>query len=80
MEEWLTPQSGASISSAMPISVKIRNFGLQSQTGFIIKYSVDNGFSWTSQTISSPIAPGTSQNYTFSVPANNVVKWNSIHV
>ena len=70
VSDWVFPQTGASASSAMPISIKVKNAGGQAQSNYTVKYSIDNGSTWASQTVGSSISPGNSQNITFITPAN----------
>ena len=56
--EWVYPSSGSTGSSNMPVMIKVKNVGTVAQSGFVVKYSVDNGANWKSQTYSSTLASG----------------------
>ncbi len=70
LSNWVYPQTGTSASSSMPISIKVSNIGSASQSGYTIKYSINNGASYNSQVISATLVAGNSVNLTFTTPAN----------
>lgn len=70
LTQWVFPVTGTSASSSMPISVKVSNVGGQAQSNFVVKYSINNGVSWSQQTVTSTLNPGVSTNLTFITPAN----------
>ena len=70
LSQWIYPQTGASASSNMPISIKVKNVGSAAQSNYTVKYSVNNGSTWASQTVTSTLSSGNSVNLTFITPAN----------
>ena len=51
----VSPINGASANANMPISIKVTNNDSIANTGYTVKYSIDNGSSWKSQSINSPL-------------------------
>lgn len=70
VSQWVYPNSGASASSSMPISIRVTNIGSASQSNYTVKYSINNGSTWSQQTVSSTILSGANANITFIQPAN----------
>ncbi len=60
VSEWTFPSSGATASATMPVSLKIKNIGTSSQSGYDVKYSIDNGNNWVTKTQSTSLASGSS--------------------
>ncbi|MGB0882313.1 MAG: S8 family serine peptidase [Vicingaceae bacterium] len=83
----VTPQNNGSslscISSAIDITVKIKNEGLNAISNIPVSYSA-NGGSVINETYSSVINPGDSVNFTFtnqfmpSLGTNNILAWQSL--
>ena len=64
-KEFTLPINGSTASATMPISIKVKNEGTAAQTGYSVKYSIDNGTSWTSKAVTSALASHASTNVTF---------------
>ncbi len=67
---WSSPTSGTSPSATMPITVKVKNVGTAKQDTFAIKYSINNGASYTSVTYNDSLSAGDTLTYTFLTTAN----------
>jgi len=65
MEQWFYPSQGSSTNATMPIMLKVKNAGLAAQTNYDVKYSINNGASWTSQTVTSSLASNGSTTINF---------------
>ena len=63
-----SPVSGISLDSNEIVSVKIKNFGLATQSNFTISYSIDNGISFITETCNQNIEFG--EDYVFSFLQN----------
>lgn len=63
------PASGCGLSEGH-VSVEIKNFGRQAQSNFDVKYSLDNGATWVTNTVSASVASMGTYNYTFTENAN----------
>ncbi|MFC1731599.1 right-handed parallel beta-helix repeat-containing protein, partial [candidate division KSB1 bacterium] len=71
MVAWVNPQSPASPSAAMNISVRIYNAGSASQTNFPVYYTINNGTSWTGpEMVGDTIYPGDTITYNYTTTAN----------
>lgn len=70
MLEWTSPVNGTSPNANMPISVKFKNSGTDSVSGFNLIYSVDEGATIVTETYSGTVYPGDTVNYTFTNAAN----------
>jgi hypothetical protein len=64
-----SPIGDCGLSSATQIKVQVSNFGSSSQTSLPLSYRIGNGAP-VSQTFSTVLAPGTSQEFTFSTTQN----------
>jgi hypothetical protein len=73
LEEITNPQNGDSPSAAMDFKIKIKNNGTSAQHGFTVKYSIDNGSNYVSETVNDTLSPGTSMIYTFNAKANMAI-------
>lgn len=67
--ELVSPQSGAPLSAAEPVTVLFRNFGLQPASQVQVAYQVAGG-AWVEETIPGPVAPGAAHMLTFVQPAD----------
>lgn len=56
--EWVYPTSSTTASANMPIMLKVKNIGSASQSGFDVKYSINNGSTWKTKTITTSLAAG----------------------
>jgi len=65
MEQWFYPSQGSTTNATMPIMLKVKNVGSVSQTNYDVKYSIDNGANWTSQTVPSSLASNGSTTINF---------------
>ncbi len=70
MVEWVSPQSPVAPSATMPITVKFRNAGIVTQDTFDLKYSIDGGTTFITETINDTIGAGDTLSYTFTATAN----------
>ncbi|WP_432412620.1 T9SS type A sorting domain-containing protein [Rasiella sp. SM2506] len=64
----ITPDSGE-LTASEEITVTIENYGTTAQTSIPVSYNVDGGTA-VSETYSGSIAPGATDTYTFTVPAD----------
>ena len=69
MVEWTSPQSPMIPSTAMPITIKIRNAGIAMVDTFDVKYSIDGGTTFVTETINDSISAGDTLDYTFATTA-----------
>ncbi len=67
---WDSPNSGCGLTATEPVTIKVKNWGTASQSSYTLKYSIDNGTTWTSQALTTTIAPGDTLTHTFSTTAN----------
>ena len=67
---WNYPYSSCGMSSAESINITVKNTGTVTQSAYTLKYSVDNGTTWVSQAMTTPIMPDSTLNYTFATTAN----------
>ena len=65
LEQWFYPQQGATATASMPVMLKIKNTGTAAQSGYTVKYSIDNGISWKSQVVSTSLASNASTTINF---------------
>ncbi|MBK8487955.1 MAG: hypothetical protein IPL48_09225 [Bacteroidetes bacterium] len=63
------PMASASYSSAETVTVAVKNFGTNSQTGFTVKYVADGGTTY-SGTYGGTLEPGATDNFTFASTAD----------
>jgi len=68
--EWVSPLAGTTPSSVMPIQVKLFNEGLAFQHSIPLKYSINGGASWVTETYNDTLFSGDTLLYTFSASAN----------
>ena len=57
-------------SNSVPIEVQIKNYGLAAQNNFDIKYSIDNGTTYTTESYTTTLNADDTLNYTFSQTAD----------
>jgi len=67
---WNYPYSSCGMSSAESINITVKNSGTVTQSAYTLKYSVDNGTTWVSQAMTTPIMPDSTLNYTFATTAS----------
>ncbi|MBK7109294.1 MAG: hypothetical protein IPH61_09260 [Bacteroidetes bacterium] len=63
------PLASASYSSAETVTVSVKNFGTNSQTGFTVKYLADGGTTY-SGTYAGTITAGATGDFTFAAAAD----------
>jgi hypothetical protein len=51
-------------AATIPVTVKVRNYGLQAQSNFPVRYQLDGG-AWVTQNYTGTLAPGASVTFTF---------------
>ncbi len=68
--EWMFPQNGSTTSSTMPVMLKVKNVGTAAQSGYTVKYSIDNGQNWKSQVVSGSLGVGNTSTVSFNTIAN----------
>jgi hypothetical protein len=68
--EWVSPQSGINPSNSVIIKVKIQNLGTNTQSNIPVKYSIDGGQTYTTETINSTLNSLDTLVYTFSTTAD----------
>lgn len=66
IKEWVFPFQGATTSSSTPVIVKVKNNGSASQSNFDLKYSIDHGNTWVTETYSGTVNSGGEITYSFS--------------
>ncbi|MBO7571358.1 MAG: T9SS type A sorting domain-containing protein [Bacteroidales bacterium] len=59
------PASGCGLSNSAHVSITIKNYGRQAQSGYVVKYSIDGGLNWVEETVNTEIAASATANYTF---------------
>ncbi len=72
--EWISPQTRCNLTESEQVSVKIKNYGVEPQSNFSIKYSINGGINYASEIINQTIQPGDSLVYTFTKTANFATK------
>lgn len=70
MLSWESPLTGGTTSATKPITVKFKNNGVLAQSNFPVKYSINGGSTWTTDTFTSTVNPGDTVTYTFPTTAN----------
>jgi len=70
LKSWDYPNSSCGMSSAEPITIKVKNYGTVSQNSYTLKYSINGGTSWVSQAMTTAILPDSILTHTFTTPAN----------
>lgn len=70
LTDWVYPTSSSSVSSSTPVIIKVKNLGSAAQSGFDLKYSIDNGQNWVTETYNNTLASGSETSYSFSTSAN----------
>lgn len=63
--DWVYPLSGSSASQNTPIILKVKNVGTTTQSNFTVKYSINNGATWTSTTYPSAVGSNVAVNVSF---------------
>jgi hypothetical protein len=71
----LSPTSGrkftsSQLSALTPVIIEIKNLDDAPVTGFIVKYSIDNGINWFSENVSATIAAGAVYTHNFANTVN----------
>ncbi|MFC1732487.1 T9SS type A sorting domain-containing protein [candidate division KSB1 bacterium] len=67
---WDYPYSGCGLTSAEPVTIKVKNYGTAAQSSYTLKYSIDGGTNWVSQALTTSIPAGDTLTHTFTTPAN----------
>lgn len=67
---WDYPYTGCGMTATEPVTIKVKNYGTVTQSTYSLKYSVDNGTSWTTQAMTTPILPGDTLTHTFTATAS----------
>jgi hypothetical protein len=75
LEAILSPTSGrAATSSALavnhPVVIQVRNLDDATTGSFVVKYSIDGGVNWISETVTTPLGAQNVYTHTFSTTAN----------
>ncbi|MCF8373342.1 MAG: T9SS type A sorting domain-containing protein [Bacteroidales bacterium] len=70
MVSWVSPVSSASLTSSENITVQLRNYGSAAVNGFSLKYSINGGTSFVTQSYTGSVNSGELVNFTFSQSAN----------
>ncbi|MCX6258397.1 MAG: T9SS type A sorting domain-containing protein [Bacteroidia bacterium] len=70
VSSWISPLSGPSLSNSQQITIAVKNYGTNSVSSYSISYSINNGSSFITQSISSSLSPGSTVNQTFTQTAN----------
>jgi hypothetical protein len=60
----ISPQTGANLTNAEPVTIAVRNFGLTNQGNLSVSWRVENG-NWNTETMTDSIAAGVTKSYTF---------------
>lgn len=69
IESILSPSSGTNLSATESITVNIKNYGFNSQSGFEVSYVIDGGTAIV-ETVSASISSGETLAYTFATTAD----------
>lgn len=64
-----SPVTGCGLSSEI-VGVKIRNFGIDMQTGFPVKYSIDGGSTWVTENCTFSVYHNEEWYFAFTTPAS----------
>ena len=65
-----SPTTGIELQNNIDVTIDIYNNGLNEQNNFTVKYSLDSGQTYTSETITSTINSGDTQTHTFATKAD----------
>ncbi|MBT3207545.1 MAG: hypothetical protein HN347_04280, partial [Bacteroidetes bacterium] len=65
-----TPNLGLGLTATTPITVTYKNWGLATQNIYTLSYSIDNGATFVTETVTAPILPDASLSYTFTQTAD----------
>ncbi len=69
--EWVFPTSNCNLSSSEPVTIKIKNLGIDTITTFSVKYSINNGVTYSNpETYLGQVLPGAEITRTFNAHAN----------
>ena len=68
--ELIGPSNNCGLSDSENIQVEITNFGTETQTGFPLSFSINQGETWISQNYLLQLEGGQSANFTFSSPVD----------
>ena len=69
--EWVLPTSNCNLSSSEPVTIKVKNLGVDTITTFSVKYSINNGVTYsTPETYFGQVLPGGEITRTFTAHAN----------
>ncbi|MBT7142286.1 MAG: hypothetical protein HN894_03025, partial [Bacteroidetes bacterium] len=64
------PNLGLGLTATTPITITYKNWGLATQNIYTLSYSIDNGASFVTETVTTPILPDSFLTYTFTTTAD----------
>ena len=67
---WDNPVSSPGPSSSESLTVKIRNYGIDTINSFNLSYSINGGFSYITELYNNSLYPGDTMSYVFNQTAN----------
>jgi len=67
---WLAPLNGCGHTASDTVTIRIKNVGDAVQSSIPVKYTIDGGATFVSETCTKTVNPGDSLNYTFAQHAN----------
>ena len=70
LEAWVYPYNLISTSAAVTINVRVKNIGTTTQTSIPVKYSIDGGQTFVSETLTGSLATNATNVYSFSSTAD----------
>ncbi len=65
-----TPVSGPSMTATEEVTVTLENPGTSDQSNFDVRFSIDSGTTWTTETITDVLVAATTMDYTFTATAD----------
>ncbi len=69
LADWLHPTVGCALGIDS-VKILVINNGVYAESGFTLSYSIDNGSTYQTDSVHTPLNPGDTLYHTFSVPAN----------
>ncbi len=68
---WIAPALFSSdLTASEQVTVQVKNVGIVAQSNYSVKYSIDNGANYQTETVTTSLAPGATYNHTFAVNGN----------
>ncbi len=67
---WIAPVSGCGLTNTEIVTVKFTNVGAAAQSNIPVKYSINGGSSYVTESVAGPVNPGDTVSYSFTTKAN----------